>query len=475
MSKYTSLTKIDFNNLIEKQKEDLYFDFKGSGIKPPDLQQHIVSFANGEGGRILIGFDEKNNKCNGYENMDQYDSIVASFFDVNPVIRDLKYNFIEFSGKYLIDVKIPKSQRVHETAKSEVYQRIGARKIKLNQEQITELKYKKGELKFEDEIKNIDIISVSESKYIKDFLKRSKINEVPKIYLLKNGFIYNNQPKISTIIFFHDEPQNILRCGLKINVFDMQKTSRSYIYKRQRRSNTINFVGPLEKIINDSLQFIFKSIQERKVYYPNEAIQEGLVNALIHRDFSISEDVIINLYDNSIEIISPGGFPGNLKANDFTIKNIKRFLRNPKICTLLFKISSIEKNINKRISQDQGEGIKTIFNSMKKAGLKEPKFEEKDNHVYLYLKHANAESYEKKILKYIKEKGSIANREARDLLGEEDKEVIKNIFVKLKRRGQIELVDTQATKDKTRYKAKNSNVDLKNKISNNEPQQESLF
>jgi len=479
MSKYKSLTQNEFDSLIKSNSEDLYFDFKGSQIKPADLQQHVVSFANGEGGRMLIGFDQNSNKCNGFKTMDDYDGIVGSFYEVKPVIRDLEYDFLEYNGQYLIDVRIPKSQRTHETSKSEVYQRIGARKIKLNQEQITELKYKKGEIKFEEETKNVDISAVTESVYIKNFLKKSKIDETPEKYLLKNGFIFDNKPKIATIIFFHDEPQNIIKCGLKVNVFDMQRTSRTYIYKRQRRSNTVNFLGALEDVIKKSLEFIFDSIQDRGVQYPKEAIQEGLVNACIHRDFSVDEDVIINLYDNSIEMISPGGFPGNLKIQDFNIKNIKRVLRNPKICSALFKVSSIEKNINNRISQDQGEGVKTIFNSMKKAGLKEPKFEEKDNHVYLYLKHENAESYEKKIMEYIEKKGSIANREARDLLGEEDKEIIKNIFVKLKRRGLIELVDESVTKDKIRYKVKNNSNDKKEKdvevIVKNPPKQKSLF
>ena len=272
MSKYKSLTQDEFDSLIKSNSEDLYFDFKGSQIKPADLQQHIVSFANGEGGRMLIGFDQNSNKCNGFKTMDDYDGIVSSFYEVKPVIRDLEYDFLEYNGQYLIDVRIPKSQRTHETSKSEVYQRIGARKIKLNQEQITELKYKKGEIKFEEETKNVDISAVTESVYIKNFLKKSKIDETPEKYLLKNGFIFDNKPKIATIIFFHDEPQNIIKCGLKVNVFDMQRTSRTYIYKRQRRSNTVNFTGALEDVIKKSLEFIFDSIQDRGVQYPKEAI-----------------------------------------------------------------------------------------------------------------------------------------------------------------------------------------------------------
>ena len=463
MNNYKSLSLEEFNKLTNK-KEDSYFDYKSARISPIDLQKDIVSFANGEGGSILVGYDEVKG-IDGFENIDSYDNIIGACYDVSPVIPDLKNKFLEYEGHYLLLIIITKSQRVHETSRSEVYLRDGARKIKLNQDQITSLKYKKGELRFEDQTMNIDIEAVSESNYLSEYLSKFKINDSSDKYLMRNGLIYDNKPKISAIIFFHDEPQIILKCGIKINVFGMQKTSRTYMYDRKRRVETFDFTGPIEKIINSSLDCIFKSVMSRGVNYPKEAIQEGLVNAIIHRDFSVQEDIIVNLYDNSIEIISPGGFPGNLKSEDFNIKNIKRYLRNKTISTLLFKVSSLEIDINERISQDQGEGVKTIFSSMKKAGLKEPVYKEEYSHVHLVLKHENAESYEKRILEYIKSNGSIANREARDLLGEEDKEVIKNVFNKLKSKGIIKYEDDDVTKNKVRYKLVNKDEDTEvNKV-----------
>lgn len=61
---------------------------------------------------------------------------------------------------------------------------------------------------------------------------------------------------------------------------------------------------------------------------------------------------------------------------------------------------------------------------MRKAGLADPEFEEKNNSVVVILKHANMESYENKILQYLKEQNTIANKQAREITGEEDKEKI---------------------------------------------------
>ena len=65
-----------------------------------------------------------------------------------------------------------------------------------------------------------------------------------------------------------------------------------------------------------------------KISYPTEAIHEVVTNAVIHRDYSIKDDIHIRIFDNRIEIASPGTLPGHV-----TVSNIleERAARNPKI------------------------------------------------------------------------------------------------------------------------------------------------
>jgi ATP-dependent DNA helicase RecG len=283
-----------------------------------------------------------------------------------------------------------------------------------------------------------------------------RLKTTPLKFLMTNGYVYNKKPKVCGIICFHDRPQNILKCGVKINRYEMNKTSRKYSYNRTRKAFDKNIFGPLEIQVRDGFDTIFKILETMKVRYPKEAISEGFVNALVHRDYSINEDIIVNMYDNQIEIISPGGFPGKIREEDLNRRRITRYLRNPTINNVLFSISALENDFKKRFNQDQGEGITTIFNAMKNAGLKNPEFKEIDNKVYLVLKHESAQSYESKILEYLDENGSIANKDARELLGEEDKEKIKNVFSKLEKSGKIERVDSNVPKSKIRYRKKDS-------------------
>jgi len=86
--------------------------------------------------------------------------------------------------------------------------------------------------------------------------------------------------------------------------------------------DTEDFEGPLTKIFDGSLAFIMRNLHKvqagRGVNYPGtpeipeSVFEELLVNALVHRDYLVSAPIRIFIYDNRIEIISPGHLPNNL-------------------------------------------------------------------------------------------------------------------------------------------------------------------
>lgn len=444
------ITSEEFKRL-SLRKEDLFFDRKRPEIKPQQLQETVVAFTNSEGGQICIGINDTGSNA-GFSDLSGYDGIIKDgILGCQPSIGDLSYEILEYESKYILLVEIPKSEKVHATTKAEVYLRVGASNKKLNQDEISTLKYRKGELKFEDQTKNIELEAILKSCYLKKYLQVQQLSCSPEEYLVSNGFVFDKKPKVSSIVCFHDRPQSILKCGVKINIYEMSKTSRKYIYERTRKKADKNVFGPLELLINNSLDFINTTLKDMEIAYPREAITEGFVNAVVHRDYSISEDIIVDIYDNQIIIASPGGFPGRIKDSDLNARRVTRYLRNPVINNMLFSISAAEEDFHDRLNQDQGEGIRTIFNSMKKAGLSDPIFKESDNRVILYLKHENAQSYEKKILDYLERNESIANREARELLGEEDKERIKNVFKKLENNKKIKRLENNVPTSRVRY------------------------
>lgn len=108
---------------------------------------------------------------------------------------------------------------------------------------------------------------------------------------------------------------------------------------------------------------------------PREAWLEGLVNAVIHRSYSLAGDHIrVEIFPSRIEIESPGRFPGLADPSKPT--EVSRFARNPRIARVCADL---------RIGQELGEGIRRIFDEMRRVGLTDPVYTQSSGSVRLVL------------------------------------------------------------------------------------------
>lgn len=95
---------------------------------------------------------------------------------------------------------------------------------------------------------------------------------------------------------------------------------------------------------------------------PEDAWLEGLVNAVVHRSYSVAGDHIrVEIFDDRIEVWSPGRFLGLADLSDPS--NVTRFARNPRIARVCADL---------RFGQELGEGIRRMFEEMRQAGLNDP-------------------------------------------------------------------------------------------------------
>ena len=167
---------------------------------------------------------------------------------------------------------------------------------------------------------------------------------------------------------------------------------------------------------------IWTSTGMSKVDYPPETIWEILVNAVIHRDYSISDDVHVLIFNNRIEIISPGKLPGYV-----TIENIldARFSRNSKIVRTLNRYKNPP-------NKDMGEGLNTAFQKMQEWRLKKPIISVNGNYVKVIIAHSPLASPEEAILEYLSKHDLIKNRHAREITGIKSENIMKNVFYKMR-------------------------------------------
>lgn len=173
-----------------------------------------------------------------------------------------------------------------------------------------------------------------------------------------------------------------------------------------------------------------------KLQYPSEALKEILVNAVIHRDYSLNDDIHVKIFDNRIEIQSPGKLPGYISINNIYEE---RFSRNPNIVRMLH-------NLPNPVNHDIGEGLDTAKNELKKAGLVDPIFVEKDNAFVVTVRHQRIASLEDIIIGYITENPSaeLTNKLIRQLSGEDDMQKVKLALQKLRSNGHIKPVNEKA-------------------------------
>lgn len=107
---------------------------------------------------------------------------------------------------------------------------------------------------------------------------------------------------------------------------------------------------------------------------PEEAFREAIANALVHRNWDINAQIKISMFDDRIEVVSPGGLPQGLSTDEYLSGQIS-LLRNPIVANVFFRLGLIEQF---------GTGIRRIKDTYRKS-LVQPKFEIFDNSIKIIL------------------------------------------------------------------------------------------
>lgn len=429
--------------------ESHFFDRKDSRIKPADLEKTVVAFANSDGGEVVLGVKDDKEEPDparrwvGVGDIEDFNTHIASVSGLLPVVP-LRIRFLrceELSPGIVLHIYIDKSNSVHKTSAQEVYVRQSAQKIKITDPQrVVALSYSKGATTFEDEIlTECPPETVVDSQAVEDMLSGigSKMDSLN--YLINQNLVRGSDfsPRVASVLLFSDEPSAFIprQCSVKVARYetredDPERDHLKYSYTIEGAS--YNLIHQTTKKIGEILSDIkiWTTHGLKQVEYPDEAIWEIVVNAIIHRDYSISDHVHIHIFNDRIEITSPGKLPGFV-----SVENIldQRFSRNPRIVRQLSRYKNPP-------NKDMGEGLDTAFQKMKQWKLKDPIIEELANSVRVTIPHAPLASPEQAILEFLDNNDSIKNSQARDLTGIRSENAVKNVFYRLRDAGKIERV-----------------------------------
>lgn len=433
---------------LSSREESHFFDRKSVLIKGAKVQKVAVAFANADGGEFIIGIaDEKeepdpSKRWQGASKIEDLNSHLQALFEINPSL-DLKYEILKCKDKpgYTLRVLIEKSSEVHKTANGTVYQRHGAQSLPIKDPQkITQLSFAKGTTSFEDQIiKDVPAEQIAESKELISFLNDYSPQTDPLEFCINQNLLDCRtwETKVAAALLFHPCPSVVVprKCAVKITRYETKEDDPERVHLAEQ----VTVEGPLYPLINETVHTVEEIMSSIKVWshdglknldYPPEAIWEVIVNALIHRDYSISDDTQILIYNNRIEILSPGRLPGYI-----TVENIldARYARNSKIVRTLNRYKEAP-------NKDLGEGLNTTFQKMKEWGLKAPEIIEDKNYVKVILPHVSLAAPTEAILTFLTSNDRITNQQARDITGIKSENLVKIEFYKLRDEGLLERV-----------------------------------
>lgn len=450
----TKISKEEADALLALN-EDHFNDVKSKRITPAKLQETFVAFANSDGGDLYVGIEDKSElgeRVIGFDEQEDANAIVSTLLEeTNPAVENVLIEFLEVDSRGLVlHFAIPKSPKVHYTASGDCYIRVNASKKKIKGERITQLGYSKGAEPYEKKpVNDVDIADITESPYLIQYMNRVGTSQEAATFLKKQRLLTKTNderiPNVGCVLLFDEEPQATMQTRCAVKVYRLRTVEQEY-KREQLEGPPVTINGTTEEVITKTIKQVQEYIQDAsfhdgdqlvKLAYPSEALKEILVNAVIHRDYSLNDDIHVRIYDNRIEIQSPGKLPGYMSIKDLYDD---RFSRNPNLVRMLH-------NLPNPLNHDIGEGLDTAKNELKKAGLVDPIFDEKDNAFIVTVKHQKIASVEDVIISHLVDNPTsvLTNKLVRQLSGEDDMQKVKLALQKLRANGRIKLLDESVT------------------------------
>lgn len=330
-----------------------------------NLDKEMVALANASGGRIFVGITD-GREIKGAKISNRLKSQVQDTASGCDPKVDIELEGFEDILIIVVKEGVDKPYKCG----SGFYQRVGPNSQKLSRSEIIEFLKDEEKIRF-DELRNSQFVYDEhfDSKKLDRFLRLAGISKVmdDQAILLNLGaaerledgkFVVNN----TGILFFSRNldyiyPHAVVTCALfqgtdKFTVLDRRD------FNEDLMSNIDGAMNFLKRYIAVRYEMTGEARRREIPELPYDALREAIINAVAHRDyFERGANVMVEVYDDRIEICNPGGLPRGLAPEEFGKRSV---LRNPRIAGMLHRADYIEK---------MGTGVRKMQRLMSEAGL----------------------------------------------------------------------------------------------------------
>jgi ATP-dependent DNA helicase RecG len=363
---------------LRSRLEDQWFERKSARCSARDLGDLLIGFANAEGGLIVLGIDagqvegvaDSTRRVNDWRQaaIDYTEPAVRHRFELLPCLNR------RGDPDEVAVVEVEASEQMHQNLKGETYLRIGDENRRLGVLEAQELRFDKGQSIFDGTPVPESRMSDLDEDLVNRYLERVKGAVRRDVVLASRGLVAPHgrsmRPTVAGLLVLGKEPQRFFPEAV-VRLLRYQGPSR----ETGARSNVVRDVrldGPLSLQIDAARRRVRRWLPSAirlqrtgrfagSTLIPQFAWVEAVVNAVIHRSYSMSGDhVRVELFDDRLEVESPGRLPGLVR-----VENIRstRFARNPRVARALADL---------RYGRELGEGVNRMFEEMERVGLPDP-------------------------------------------------------------------------------------------------------
>ena len=353
--------------------------------KSEKCMKTIVAFVNTQGGKLIVGIDDKTHEIVGVENeilFQVMDGIANAVSDscMPQIIPDIEPQTVDGKTVIVVSVEAGKNRPYYLKSKGKengTYIRVAGTSRQAFPEKIRELEMEGARISW-DELTCVGY-SVSDEaterlcQDIENFRKKAGMTEhsVKKEQLINWKILKQSEGQVMATNAY---------ALLTSDYFPFSKTQCA-VFKGTDRAVFLDkreFTGPIYAQIESAVDFVLRNIRlgaridglvrKEKYELPLEAIREMIINAHCHRNLLDESCIQVAVYDDRLEVTSPGGLYNGLTYEE--VMNGHSKIRNKAIANIFSQMGLVEA---------WGSGIKRILNAAKEYGLLEPKFQEFNN------------------------------------------------------------------------------------------------
>ncbi len=417
--------------------ESRTLDFKRvSGKMVGKALETLCAFANTEGGILALGVaDEKQEQGSARlygieENPEALDELTRKVrTQFHPPLETIAFMRLPCTlrdGKagHVALVHAAKSDKVHSIVDDGTWTRLDAGNREMNAAEITEVSYRRGVCSAESEAVAIDWSLLDTSIWAEFAAARGfgRVRPFPEQMAqlgLAEKVAGEWQPRRAAVLLFAEEPGALLaaqgtRAEVRLAIYHGRAAEAGATPNLRKPPRTLR--GPLIRLIDDTVRTVLDELSQGveltgsgfKAHhrYPERVVKEAIVNAVIHRDYRLNREIIIRIFDDRLEVDSPGVFPGAITPANIASGGSRA--RNPQVVKML-RDFPIPPNF------DLNEGVPMMFAEMAHARLYPPQYrqvvEANKESVTVTLLNMERPTVWDEVSHWIDQHGEIANKD----------------------------------------------------------------